>query len=114
MASTLGQKRVLPFEGANRGDALERLAEERIDGRFGDRLEPLHLTRRLKVEALAGDEQEEEDGDEDEDERRDDGDGDAGGDDEEEDPQNSIQLIRNFVVCHLDVLGESIPESDGE
>ena len=92
---------------------MQRLPEEGIDGRLGDRLEAHHLSRGLKVEALAADEEDEEDRDNDQDERRDDGDGDAGGDDEEEDRQNSIQLIRNLVVGHLDVLGKSRAEICG-
>ena len=91
---------------------MQRLAEEGIDGRLGDRLEAHHLTRRLEVEALAADEADEENWDDDEDERRDDGDGDAGGKDEEEHPHNTVQLIGNLVVCHLDVLGESAEEEE--
>ena len=103
-------ERLLAAEGADGGDALQRLAEEGIDGGFGDRLEPLDLPRRLKVEALEEEEEEEEDRDDDEDERRDDGDGDAGSDDEENHHQNVFYQIRDHIVRHLDVLRE--PENE--
>ena len=91
---------------------MQRLAEEGIDGGFGDRLEPLDLTRRLQVEALEEEEEEEEDRDDDEDEGRDDGDGEAGTDDEHNHRQNVFYQIRNHIVRHLDVLGE--PGRNGE
>ena len=81
----------MSFEGSNGGDAEERLAEKRVNRRFGHRFQSLHLTRRSKIEALEEEEDEEEDRDDDEDERSDDGDGDDTRKDEENHHQHVFE-----------------------